>query len=122
MRNYYLILLGLLVACIEANGQSLVTAPPLNNHLTEQPAPRISARPQIGNRTLLWSEDFSSGLESPNGQWTVAGANSDVWRHTTIVDSACYSGTGNEAVDFTTRDNGFMIFHGDSVNCIDPVP
>ncbi len=122
MRNYYLAFLGLLIACVEANGQSLVTAPPLQNDLTEQPAPRMTTRQQIGNRVLLWSEDFSSGFDSPNGTWTTVGANADVWRLTSAVDSACYSGTGDEAVDFTTRENGFMIFNGDSVNCVDPVP
>lgn len=122
MRNYYLTFLGFLFACIQAYGQSFVEAPPLQNDLTEQPAPRITAMQNFGNRTLLWSEDFSSGFDSPNGTWTTEGANADVWRHTGTVDSACYSGTGDDAVNFTTRENGFMIFHGDSVNCVDPVP
>jgi hypothetical protein len=69
------------------------------------------------NRTVMWSEDFSQGLESANGTWTRTGSDGNLWQRVTTVRASCFTPVTNP--NFPTRSNGFMVFHSDSANCID---
>ncbi len=81
----------------------------------QSPTPR-------SQRSNIWSEDFSNGFDSPNGTWTTGGEHGHVWEYTTEIQSGCWSGAANNTVQMTTRENGFMLFHADDFNCIDPGP
>jgi hypothetical protein len=117
MKKVYTALVAL---CFAGNiqAQQLPSVPRLASDLVDLPSERIQAVQKNTNRTLLWSEDFANGFNSSNGLWTTEGANSNIWDHVTSVDSACFSTFGDPAVNFTTKANGFMIFHSDSANCI----
>lgn len=90
--------------------------------LMEQESERESQMqiPTSERGAVIWSEDFANGFNSTNGDWTVGGANGDVWKHATSIWSGCYAGGAQGALNFTTQANGFMLFHADSVNCVDP--
>lgn len=90
--------------------------------LMEQAPDRASINHSFdSNRgNVIWSEDFADGFSSINGDWTVGGANGDVWKHATTIWSGCYAAGAQGSLNFTTQDNGFMLFHADSVNCVDP--
>lgn len=68
---------------------------------------------------VIWEEDFANGFNSVNGDWIVGGTNGDVWKHATTIAPGCYAGGAQGSLDYTTQDNGFMLFHSDSVNCVD---
>lgn len=107
-------------------GQGLNPASENSNEtyeLMEMEAPRDNA-PKLTSRGGgdLWSEDFANGFNSENGLWTVGGPNGNVWKHATTIWSGCYATGAQGSLEFTTLDNGFMLFHADSVNCVDPEP
>lgn len=120
MRKVY----SLLVACLLL-GSTLSAQVLQQNHerLTEgltEARPEGTILPHYGNdREVLWTEDFADGLDSENGTWTTEGPNGDIWLYTDTVFAGCWSGSGDDAVTFTSRDNGFMIFHADYENCND---
>lgn len=74
----------------------------------------------LSNRiTPVWSEDFAFGFTgSPNGAWTVGGANA-FWEYTNAIQAGCYSATADAQANFTTKSNGFALFHSDDANCLD---
>lgn len=96
------------------------SSPKLSAERTEVDTERKIIKERNANREVLWSEDFSNGLNSDNGEWTTEGDN--LWEYTTAVANGCWSGSADNAVQFTTKNNGFMIFHADEANCIDPNP
>src|SRR5690606_23197374 len=79
---------------------------------------RQAAVQRSGNRELLWGENCADGFDSENGEWIKENEDA-IWEYTTTVAPACWSASGEAAVNFTTKENGFMIFHPDEVNCID---
>lgn len=121
MKNLYLILISIFFCQLSTQAQiSHQNTPALKHQLTEVPAPRTNSQHVHNQRDLIWSEDFSNGFESDNGTWTVGGTDGSLWTYTDSVASGCWSGSGEAAVNFTTRENGFMIYHPDDVNCINP--
>lgn len=111
----YLVAFGLMGA-IQA--QQLQTFPGIQPQPNEAKADRIDPIPFSGQREVLWSENFANGLNSTNGLWLTDGSHAEIWDHVMAVDSACWSTFGDPAVNFTTKANGFMIFHSDSANCV----
>jgi hypothetical protein len=71
------------------------------------------------SRNAIWEEDFSGGFNSSNGTWTVSGPD-QLWEYTTAIQAGCYTGGANAVADFTTKSNGFMLYHSDLANCVDP--
>lgn len=121
MKNLYFVLLALLILPFTIHAQiSHQSAAALKHQLNEVPAPRTNTEHAYNQRELIWSEDFQNGFDSDNGTWSVAGDDGALWTYTDSVAAGCWSGSGEAAVNFTTRDNGFMIFHPDDVNCINP--
>lgn len=103
------------------NAQNLApTAPALKASLQHAQPNRPIKSMHSGQRDVLWQEDFSAGMESPNGDWTTGGNDGTLWAYTNTVAPGCWSASGEEAVNFSTRENGFMIFHADDINCNDP--
>jgi hypothetical protein len=117
MKKVYTALVAL---CFAGNiqAQQLPSVPQLASDLVDIPSERTHSVQKQTSRTLLWNEDFANGFNSVNGLWTAEGTNADIWDHVLAVDSACFSRFGDPAVNFTTKANGFMIFHSDSANCI----
>lgn len=117
MKKFYatLFILGLFGSF---QAQELHNFPRLEADLYDLRAERTDPMPYSGQREILWTEDFSNGFNSDNGQWTTEGSQADIWDHVFAVDSACFSRFGDPAVNFTTKANGFMIFHSDSANCV----
>ncbi len=70
--------------------------------------------PHFAWAQVVWEEDFSNGLNSTNGTWTVAGPQPD-WKHSFYGTSGEWS-TGTPLPAFTTTPNGFMLFDADSIN------
>lgn len=65
-------------------------------------------------QTAFWSEDFSNGLSSTNGTWTLDGPDS-LWKHSFFGSSGEWS-AGMPQPQFTSAANGFMLFDADSAN------
>ncbi len=65
-------------------------------------------------QTVFWSEDFSSGFNSPNGQWTLEGPDT-LWKHSFYGTSGEWS-FGTPQPQFSSVANGFALFDGDSAN------
>jgi hypothetical protein len=80
-------------------------------------APKHVNQSPVSNKTPMWEENFANGLNSTNGTWTTSGPDAAIWRRVTAVANGCYSTGANAGVTFTTKANGFMIFHADSSNC-----
>ncbi len=67
-------------------------------------------------QTPYWSEDFSNGFNSSNGQWTVEGPDT-IWKHSFYGTSGEWS-IGAPLPQFPTVANGFALFDADSVNTL----
>lgn len=119
MRKFYLIPLamGLFIAPV-CSQQINSTTPKLSAERTAANTIIETRHHQDNHREVLWMEDFSSGLSSDNGNWTTEGDN--LWQYVTEVANGCWSASGDDAVQFTSKNNGFMIYHSDEANCIDP--
>jgi hypothetical protein len=70
------------------------------------------------NRNAIWEEDFADGFNSSNGTWTLGGAD-QLWEYNTSIAAGCYAGGADAVADFSTKSNGFMLFHADLFNCVD---
>lgn len=88
----------------------------------------------IGRRTnnnrgggAIWYENFSGGtnisateITTSAGTWNASITdNGDIWKHSMSGSNGCWSG-GSQAPEFTTSNNGFLLFDADSANCVDP--
>ncbi|TVR37711.1 MAG: T9SS C-terminal target domain-containing protein [Cryomorphaceae bacterium] len=123
MKKVYLGLLGFAMAGSVVAQQPRTESPAQEYGLREAaPVERVEKPVQSGQRDVLWSEDFADGFDGPNGTWTTAGANGDIWEYTTQIQAACWSGGADAAAQMSTRENGFMLFHADDFNCINPGP
>jgi hypothetical protein len=72
---------------------------------------------ELDRGSAFWSEDFSNGMTSTNGNWTVGDVDGNIWKHSYFTTSGEWSaGTPNPG--FTTETNGFMLFDLDSVNAL----
>lgn len=65
--------------------------------------------------SIIWSEDFSAGMNSSNGQWTVVGPDSLIWKHSFFGTSGEWSMNTPQPL-FSTVGNGFMLLDLDSAN------
>lgn len=74
----------------------------------------ISAFTTAQTATPYWTEDFSNGMNSSNGTWTLEGPDS-LWKHSFYGTSGEWS-VGTPQPQFTTAANGFMLFDADSAN------
>ncbi len=66
----------------------------------------------------VWSEDFANGFNSTNGTWAAGGIDGAIWKHDYYGSKGCFSSNAS-VPNFTSSNNGFMLFDVDSVNCID---
>lgn len=124
MKHLYFALSILICSHINLNAQNLNSDEnKLKPTLSEVPASRFNQiDSQLSHRQTVWNESFSNGLNSSNGLWTVEGSDGNIWQYTDFVAEGCWSASGDAAVNFTTKNNGFMIFHADEMNCINPNP
>lgn len=82
-----------------------------------------SVAPKAGG--FFWEEDFGNaqnvvgGVTTPNGTWSVSGANGAVWKRGFSGTNGCWS-TGIPNPTFATAANGYLIFDADSANCTNP--
>jgi hypothetical protein len=94
------------------------------DQITNVEGGRSAADHQRGG-AIYWTEDFANGFAGNNGSspstWTVSGVDGAIWDHVPSLANGCYSG-GSPDPAFTTLNNGFMVFHGDSANCTNPGP
>ncbi len=74
----------------------------------------------------FWSEDFSDSVNEDdgnvttnNGEWEIDGPNGDIWKYSTTESNGCWS-FNTDLPEFTSVDNGFLIFDADSANCVNP--
>jgi len=72
----------------------------------------------LGERDVVWSEDFSNGIagNNPSGAWTLDGPDGAVWHFGTTAPLGAYT-PASERIQSTTFNNGFAKFAGDSANC-----
>lgn len=67
----------------------------------------------------FWTEDFSNGMASSNGTWTVGDVDGNIWKHDFVGTSGCYS-NNTPTPSFSSAFDGFMLFDIDSANCVNP--
>lgn len=121
MKQIYILAIALFVLPFQINAQEMAPNAPALKIAPELAQPARMSKPlRSAQRDIIWQEDFSEGLDSPNGPWTTGGNDGEIWTYTNSVAPACWSGNGDQAVNFSTRENGFMIYHPDEVNCNDP--
>lgn len=94
----------------------------------EQGVKPIINTPAASSKAVIWTETFNIGATgpastagpsfvTPNGTWTSAGSNGNVWKHSFYTTSGEWS-TGTPAFTPSTLSDGFMLFDSDSVNYI----
>ncbi len=72
--------------------------------------------PALSIAQIHWQEDFSNGLTSTNGNWTVSGPN-PIWKHSFFGTSGEWS-MSSPAPGFSSNSNGFMLYDADSLNAL----
>ncbi len=124
MKNIYFILVSILLGSL-VNAQSLKEGQQGMHEFAERT--RTTVPEDLTDRGVgFWSEDFdgASGnaagggtITSNAGDWAVGGANGDGWKFSTTTTNGCWSDS-TVAASHPTNSNGFIIFDGDSINCI----
>lgn len=88
---------------------------PQSQYLLNEESNQVTRINERGGSTI-WSEDFSNGLNSINGVWTVDGTH-PIWKHSFYGTSGEWS-SGTPQPNTSSASNGFMLFDADSLNYI----
>ncbi|MBL4585837.1 MAG: T9SS type A sorting domain-containing protein [Flavobacteriales bacterium] len=72
----------------------------------------------------IWGEDFDGAtnvgdsIMTSNGAWGKSGSNGNIWKYSETQSNGCWS-FNTDIPNFSSADNGFLLFDADSANCQD---